>query len=262
MGILESKVAFVTGGGQGIGEGIAIELAKAGANVVVAQRNLDNAETVASKIRKLGRESIALQLDVTDIASIKNCAETVRENFSRIDILVNNAGIGQKAFELETSSEEFDLCYNVNLKSIWTQINEFLPYLKAHNEGKIINISSIEGRRGTKYQPAYSASKAAVISLTQSLSALLGSDNINVNAVCPGPVWTPQQENFQHLFNKDKAENPINEENFFKDYVEHIPLRRVATPQDIGCAVVFLASPQAKNITGQALNVDGGLFMN
>lgn len=261
---LENKVAFVTGGGQGIGRGIAHKLAKAGAKVVVVQRNLTKAEEVAAEINHGLGEAMALHLDVTDTTSIDACVQEALSHFSCIDILVNNAGVGQQSFALDTQPEEFDLCYDVNLKSIWAVVNAFLPHFKTHHTGKIINIASIEGRQGTAMQPAYSASKAAVISLTQSLASLLGPEGINVNTVCPGPVWTPQQENYQRLASQrgEIATDKVNEESFFQDFVDQIPLRRVASSEDIGDAVVFLASLQAKNITGQALNVDGGVFMN
>lgn len=261
---LENKVALVTGGGQGIGRGIALALAKAGARVIVAQRNFSKVKAVKAEIDGLGQEALALPLDVTDTASIHNCVEESHKHFRQIDILVNNAGVGQQSYAMATNRDEFNRCLDANFKSIWDMTTAFLSDLKENNGGKIINIASIEGRQGTAIQPAYSASKAAAISLTQSFAANLGPDGINVNAVCPGPVWTPQQENYQRLASQRGEIEPdkVNENDFFKEHVAKIPLRRVATPEDIGNAVVFLASSRAKNITGQALNVDGGIVMN
>ena len=248
MNDLNNKTALVTGGAQGIGRSIAVELAKAGANIVVADLNRDRAEVVVSEIKAVGRQAIAVQLDVTDTASIQSVLEESIKYFSRVDILVNNAGV---FFE---DGEQFDLNYEVNLKGVWQVTMAVKPHFIENKAGKIVNIASINGRRG--YQPstmAYNASKAAVINLTQSLATALGPENINVNAVCPGAIKTPMTE---------KARNDSDDPNWEGYAKEYTQLKRPVTPEDIACAVVFFASERAKNITGQALNVDGGHFMN
>ena len=261
---LNGRTALVTGGGQGIGRGIALELAKAGADLVVVQRDVKLAEAVATEVRRIGRKAIALPVDVTDETSVGECISAALAQFLRVDILVNNAGVAQDKFDAETDLATFDSCYAVNLRGSWCVARQLIPHFRKYRNGKIINIASIEGRRGTIEQPAYSSSKAALISITQSLAAILGPDNINVNAVCPGPVWTAQQEHYQRLAMKrgEIEERRLNENEFYKDYINSIPLRRVATTADIGLAVAFLASESARNITGQALNVDGGIMAN
>ena len=265
MGNLDNKTAFITGGAQGIGKGIVLALAKAGADIIIADLNADKAEAVVAEIKALGREGIAVRFDVTDENSIKNGVNAALNHFSRIHILVNNAGVFQKRkeTEIETTLEDFDLCYDVNLKGVWRVINALIPHFKTHHDGKIVNIASVAGRKGSAKFPAYNASKAAVINLTQSLACALGPHNINVNAICPGVIWTPMLEEVEgilgHTDNKDKINAKVH---FRNVYEQHTPLRRPQTPEDIGQAVTFLASSQAKNITGQALNVDGGLLMN
>jgi meso-butanediol dehydrogenase/(S,S)-butanediol dehydrogenase/diacetyl reductase len=264
VGDLGNKVALVTGGGQGIGRGIAIELARAGADVIVAQRHTKFAEAVAQEIAASGRKAIALPIDVCDESSVSECVESALLQFPRIDILVNNAGVAQENFYGETELATFDLCYEVNLRGAWCVVSRLIPHFRRYGSGKIINISSINGRVGDPQLPAYSASKAALISLTQSLAGILGPDNVNVNAVCPGPIWTAQQENHRRLAMRrgEIDATRVNSREFYKGFIDKIALRRVATPQDVGFAVVFLASENARSITGQALNVDCGMAMN
>lgn len=248
---LHNQVALITGSAQGIGRGIVMELAKVGANIVVADINKARAESVAVEVHALGSDALPLFMDVTDSESIDNCVEKALAHFSRIDILVNNAGVG---FEEKGLIEEFDVNYAVNLKGVWQVTSALIPHFKKNQKGKIINIASICGRKGVQPSTmAYNASKAAVINLTQSLAMSLGSDNINVNAICPGAVKTPQNEAAR------KKSNDPNWENYAQTYTQ---LKRPLTPEDMGMAVAFFASSQAKNITGQALNVDGGHFMN
>ncbi len=262
MGILFNKVAVITGGGQGIGVGIALQVASAGAEVIIAQRNVDNAEMVASEIKKLGGSAVVVPLDVTNSKSIKNCVQKSLCLFSQIDILINNAGVMQKKSGTDTSAEDFDICYEVNVKGLWGITSEFIPHFKGNGAGKIINISSVGGRRGWAETPAYGSSKAAVINLTQSLALALGPYNINANTICPGLVKTAMMTEVKNLFTKDDEYECKSEEVYLARAAERTPLKRLATPEDIGHAVVFLASDYAKSITGQSLNIDGGLFMS
>ena len=259
---LENNIAFVTGGAQGLGRGIAIELAKAGADIVIGDLNLKKAETVAAEIRELGRKSLALNLDVTDGTSINRAVDSALGQFPHIDIVVNNAGVVQKTVGDETTAEDFDFCYGVNLKAVWQMTQAIIPHFKSRHQGSIVNISSGAGRGGNSTVPAYSASKAGVINLTQSQAMVLAPFNINVNAVCPGLIWTPMWEQLEGMVSKTSRQDEINEQSAFKVGVKNTPLQRPVTAEDIGQAVVFLASPQAKNITGQSLNVDGGLIMS
>ena len=254
MQCLENKTAIVTGGGQGIGRGIALELAKAGANVVIADLNLSESEKVVSDIKALGKDAIALHVDITSTTSITECVQGAINHFSNIDILVNNAGVLAEKGDVSTTAEEFDLNYEVNLKGMWLVSKIVIPIFKDNNKGKIINIASGAARKGLAACPAYSAVKSGVISLTQSLASALGPYNINVNAICPGLVKTPLT---------DKGWDIANHPNSFNEYVTaHTALRRLTTPEDIAHAVVFFASSSSRNITGQTLNVNGGDVMN
>jgi len=239
-------------------------LARAGADVIVTQRHVKLAEAVAEEIAAAGRQAIALPIDVCDENSVSDCVKSALARFPRIDILVNNAGVAQENFYGETELATFDVCYEVNLRGAWCVASSLIPHFRRYRSGKIINISSINGRVGDPQLPAYSASKAALISMTQSLAGILAADNVTVNAVCPGPIWTAQQENHRRLAMRrgEIDEAHVNSRDFYKGFVDKIPLRRVATPQDVGFAVAFLASENARSITGQALNVDCGMVMN
>ena len=254
MQYLENKTAIVTGGAQGIGRGITLELAKAGANIIIADLNTETAQAVIEDARNVGRDAIAIPFDVTNKSIISDSIQIALDHFQQIDILVNNAGILTEQGFLDTTTEEFDLSYEVNLKGVWQVVNALVPHFKEHNSGKIVNIASGAARQGLAACPAYSAAKAGVISLTQSLASALGADNINVNAICPGLVKTPLTE---------KGWDVENNPGCFERYVEeHTALGRLVTPQDIGQAVVFLASSRARNITGQTLNVNSGDVMS
>ncbi|MCZ6636340.1 MAG: SDR family NAD(P)-dependent oxidoreductase [bacterium] len=263
MGILNQKTALITGGGRGIGRGIAFELAKEGADIVVADLNVENAQQTVDEVQTLGQKATSVKMDVTDEASVATGIETALSKHDRIDILVNNAGVVGNHTGAEVTLQDWDMCFNVNLKGIWIVTRALVDHFKANQNGKIINISSIAGRQGTPGMPAYSASKSGVISLTQSLAQELGPFNINVNAVCPGLLWTDIWRKLEVLYGGAKSEKEINQRNHFNQYIANrCPLGREQTPEDIGMAIAFLASDHARNITGQALNVDGGIKMN
>ena len=266
MNSLADKTALITGASQGIGKGIACELAIAGANIVITYfdnpTDHENAESTIAQIQSLGGNAIAVAADVTQETSIKQCVELTVSHFSGLDILINNAGVMQQTKGLHTPVEEFSRCHTININGTWRMAIACAPHLKACGEGRIINISSGAGRRGSADLPAYSASKAAMISLTQSLALALAPDNITVNTLCPGVIWTPMCQTFAGLMEGVDSENAVNKEKFIQDIKETIPLQRPQTAEDIGHAVVFFASSGAKNITGQALNIDGGINMN
>ena len=261
---MQGKVALVTGGSQGLGRAIALELVSLGANVVVA--DLKNALTndKLDKAGLLNDKVMAIPLDVTDTNSIEACIREAITRFSCIDILVNNAGVSQQSTWLETTLEDFDNSYNVNVKGIWSMTKAFVPHCRQNGGGKIINIASVAGRGGSPMMPAYNASKAAVINLTQSLARTLGADNINVNAVCPGLTRTPLVDDFlaRESHHSGHPDSTFTEEDFIQQVKESSPLSRMITPDDVAHAVAFLASGEAKNITGQALNVDCGSCMS
>jgi len=252
---LTGKTALVTGAARGIGRGIAVELARAGASVIVSDLKIQqDAQSVVAEIAALGHTAIALPLDVTDKESVTRCMREALGQFPRIDILVNNAGVFQRQLGLELGEGDFNSCLDVNLTGIWRTVQALVPHFKAQGGGKIINIASVGGRLGVDFAPAYCAAKAGVINLTQSLAAALGADRITVNTVCPGAVSTAMQEAIRTL--RMGASEPG------KGHPSPLPLAGPLTAQDIGYAVVFFASDLARHITGQALNVDCGELMN
>lgn len=248
---LTGQAAIITGAAQGIGLGIALELARAGSRVTIADRNLQKADIAAREIREMGHEAIAVALDVTDAETVDHCVEVSLKRFSRIDILVNNAGIHCEKIGQLSTDEHFKKCYDVNLVGAWRLTQALVPHFKTRGGGKIVNIASINGRKPWADTPAYSASKAALINLTQSLAINLGADGINVNVVCPGGVITPMADAFTQ-------DTQALQDEMIRSRV----LKRPLLPEDIGHAVVFFASDYAKNITGQALNVDCGYLMS
>jgi meso-butanediol dehydrogenase/(S,S)-butanediol dehydrogenase/diacetyl reductase len=263
MSQLDEKIAIVTGGGRGIGRGIGLALAQAGADVAIADVDLENAERTAKDVTAMGRQAIVTRMDVGDAQSAQSGVDDALTRFGKIDILVNNAGVVQDHVGGAVTGDDFDRCYQVNLKGIWNVTAALVPHFRERGAGKIVNIASIAGRRGDNGLAPYSASKAGAISLTQSFADALGPDNINVNAVCPGLLWTPMWEKLEGMFRGTTAPDVVGERAAFDGYLQtNCPLRREQTPEDIGHAVVFLVSEQARNITGQALNVDGGIEMN
>jgi NAD(P)-dependent dehydrogenase (short-subunit alcohol dehydrogenase family) len=248
---LQGQNALVTGGAQGIGRAIALELARAGCHVVIADRDLPRAQAAAEEMQTAGHGVIALPVDVTDARSIHECVQAAIARLQRIDILVNNAGIHCEKIGEVSTVEQFSRCLDVNLLGVWRMTQALVPHFKAFGTGRIVNVASINGRKPWVDTPGYSASKAGVINLTQSLAMQLGASNINVNAVCPGGVMTAMADAFIH----DHAA-------LEQEIIQSRILKRPLLPEDIGYAVVFLASAQARSITGQALNVDGGAVLS
>jgi NAD(P)-dependent dehydrogenase (short-subunit alcohol dehydrogenase family) len=249
--ILNNKTAFVTGGGQGIGRGIALKLAEAGADIVIAQRNQETAKNVVGEIQLMGRKATAMYIDVTDSRSVTRCIKMTLKTNNQIDILVNNSGIHSESISRISEISDFEKCFNVNLFGVWRVTKELLSHFIVCKTGKIINIASIDGRRPWAHAPAYSASKAALINLTQSTAQILGKYNINVNAICPGGIITNIASSYAN--DLDNIETTI---------IQERAIKRPITAEDIGNAAVFLASHQSKNITGQSLNIDCGALMN
>ncbi len=269
---LKDKVAVVTGAGGGLGEGICLCLAMAGAHVVTSDLRLDSAEKVAAKVRELGRRSLSVKTDVRIPDECDNLIDTSIKEMNKIDILVCNAGVSgfsnwddsDMSIGLESISEaDWNLAVDVNLKGVFLSNKAITPYFKKQRSGKIINISSNSGRIGSDWLPHYSATKAGVIVLTQGIALLLASYNVNVNTVCPGAIWTDMWEEGAKVLSRSYAPyRGMKPEEIFKKRIEQIPLGRAQTPEDIGNLVVFLASEESKEITGQAINVDGGTVLS
>lgn len=264
--LLKDRVAIVTGGATGIGRAIAAKMGEGGACVVIADMNAGAEQKAASELSASGIKAAAVATDVTDRAATDRMVRTTLDRFGKIDILVNNAGIaGAPGWNQRSEPTEDDWVktYQVNVLGTVNSANSVIPHMKTAKHGKIVNLSSIAGREGRPSLPHYSASKAAVISYTQSLANELARFNINVNAICPGLLWTPMWEQVGGRYARDNAAyKGLSPRQVFDAMIaERIPIGREQTPDDIGDAAVFLASEDARNITGQALNVDGGFFM-
>lgn len=254
---LTDKVAIVTGGARGIGRAICERYVAEGARVAVADINYEEASRVAEC---LGSGCLAIDLDVSRRDSIRAMASKMTAKFGRVDILVNNAGVFDMSPVLETSEESFDRIFSVNVKGLFFTLQAVAAIMvKSQRPGKIINLASEAGRRGEAMIAPYCASKAAVISITQSVALELIRKGIHVNAVSPGVVDTPMWDQVDALF--AKYENrPIGEKKRLVG--EAIPYGRMGLPVDHAGAAVFLASSDSDYIVGQTLNVDGGAVLN
>jgi 3-oxoacyl-[acyl-carrier protein] reductase len=242
---LKGKVAIVTGGGQGIGKAIATRLAQSGANVVVADVNLEQAAQTAQEMQALGVDAIAIKVDVSDRASVEAAIKQVLDRFERVDILVNNAGITRDALLLRMKPEDWDLVLTINLTGAFNCTQALLPKLIKQRSGRIINIASVMGLVGNPGQSNYSASKAGLIGFTRSAAKEVASRGITINAIAPGFIETAMT---QKLPEAARAE-----------MLKHVPLGVVGTPEDVANGVVFLASDMARYITGHVLVIDGGM---
>jgi 3-oxoacyl-[acyl-carrier protein] reductase len=247
MSILANQVAVVTGAGRGIGRAIALQLAASGADVVCVSRTLENSTEVADEVRATGRKGWAFAVDVADSKAVAAAAEQILKDAGRVDILVNNAGVTRDGLLMRMSEEDWDIVLNTNLKGAFSFTKAFSRSFVKQRSGRIINISSVIGLIGNAGQCNYAASKAALLGFTKSVARELASRNITVNAVAPGFVETDMTA---ALDNKTKAE-----------ISQKIPLNCLGKPEDIAVAVLFLASPAARYITGQVLAVDGGMVM-
>ena len=242
---LEGEVAVVTGGGRGLGEAICLALAREGADVAVCDINEIDGERVAHAIRQVGRKAVAIKADVSVEGQVKAMVAKTLEVLGTIDILVNNAGICYQGPVADMAVEIWDRVLDVNLKGTFLCSREVMPILKQKRTGRIITLGSVAGHVGGIAVGAnYSASKAGIMCLTKSLAKELAPFGINVNCVCPGPMDTEMTSSFPK-----------------EEMIQTIPLKKFGEPQDVADAVLFLASQQSKYITGETINVNGGLYM-
>lgn len=246
--LLEGKVAIVTGASRGIGREIALQMAKAGATVVVNYNgSVARAEEVLKEITEAGGKAVLMQCDVSDYAACEEFMKKVTDECGRIDILVNNAGITRDGLLMKMSEEDFDKVLDTNLKGTFHCIRFSSRQMLKQRSGRIINMSSVSGIAGNAGQANYSASKAGVIGLTKAAAKELASRHITVNAIAPGFITTEMTD---VLGDKVKEEA-----------LKQIPLGTFGKPEDIAHLAVFLASEQAEYITGQVIAVDGGMAM-
>ncbi|MCR9109095.1 L-iditol 2-dehydrogenase [Marivita sp. XM-24bin2] len=253
---LDGKIAIVTGGARGIGRAICEALAREGAKVAVADLLEDDARETAGAF---GDAGMAVKMDVTDLGSINQAVKEVADAWGGIDILVNNAGIFNMASLDKITMSDYRRQYDVNVGGTIFVSQVVAPFLKKRGGGSIINFASQAGRRGEANVTIYCSTKAAVISITQSLALELAPDNIRVNGIAPGvidtPMWDHVDAQFAEYENKPKGQKK-------REVGEAVPLGRMGDPIDVADPVVFLASDEARYVTAQTLNVDGGNWMS
>jgi len=257
---LHNLVAVVTGAGQGIGRASALALAGAGARVVAADIDGGKAQATADAIMASQRPALAVQADVGALGDIDRMVRQSVEAYGQIDILLNNAGVTRRADIMELTEADWDRIHRVNAKGVFFCLQRVAREMIPRRTGRIINIASIAGKgyAGTS-NAAYAASKGAVISLTRIAALQLAGYNINVNSVCPGVTRTALSD--ANLQVRAQQEG-VGIEEMERRRADLIPLKRANDPEDIAAMVVFLASPGARNITGQSFNVDGGLILD
>ena len=244
---LSNRVAIVTGSARGIGREIAIKLAEVGANIVVndIEPAAEALEATANEIKALGRQALAVTADVSNAADVARLVETAAKTCGRIDILVNNAGVTRDQLIMRMTDDEWDTVLNIDLKSAFLCTRAVLRHMLRARWGRIISIASVVGIIGNAGQANYASAKAGVIGLTRSIAKEVGSRGITANAIAPGFIETRMTE---QLDEKQREE-----------LLKHIPLASLGTPRDVAEAVAFLASEEARYITGHVLNVDGGM---
>lgn len=244
---LKGYNALITGSAQGIGMAIAFAMAKEGANINIADINIDNTEELVKKISSSGVKCITSKLDVSSQESVISAFEKLTDEFGSLDVLVNNAGITRDTLAMRMKEDEWDAVLDINLKGTFLCSKEAIKIMSKQRSGKIINISSVVAFIGNPGQINYSASKAGVVGLTKTLSKEYASRGIRVNAIAPGFIQTAMTDALSDKV-KEEMKNAI-------------PLKEFGTPEDVANAAVFLASKESDYMTGQVLHVNGGMYM-
>jgi 3-oxoacyl-[acyl-carrier protein] reductase len=244
---LKDKKAIVTGAGQGIGRSITLKLAQEGADVVIAESNPDTGTRTAKKVEAQGRKALFISVDVANQKQVQAMVEQVLKAWKGIDILVNNAGFDRPGHLLKVKEEDWDAVLGVHLKGTLNCIQAVAPHMIEKGYGKIVNLSSVWGKRGAVSEISYSSAKAGIIGLTKSVARELGRYQINVNAILPGLILTPTIAKMA-----EKYQNMI---------IENTPLRRIGQPEEVANVVAFLVSDEASFVTGAMVEVSGGWNM-
>lgn len=256
---LDGKIALIVGGGRGIGAGIAMSLAEAGADVLVADFDAELAGGTASEIEKLGRRSAAITVDVRDPASVQAMIATVERDFGKLDIAVNNAGIVSLGSVAELTVQQWDDLMTINLRGVFLCCQAELALMRKGGSGRIINTSSIAGKIGFPDLAHYTASKFGVIGFTNAFAKEVAREGITVNALCPGIVGTGMWRGDTGLSGRWAQEGESEEQSWERHQSALLPQGEAQTPEDMGQLAVFLAS--APHVTGQAMAVDGGFSL-
>lgn len=254
---LENRVALITGAAKGMGRDICLTLAREGAHLALAARDVPPLEKLKGEVEALGRRALVVPTDVRDEAAVERMVREVKETFGRIDILVNAAGV---TGPIETpvqdiNGEDFRFVLDANIVGTFLPTKHVLPVMIAQKYGKVLNISGTSGLRGYKYRAAYSSSKWALRGFTRTVALEVGPHNVNVNALHPGIVAGERMDKLCREKAKKRGWTP---EQVYDEYVNEMALRRVTTSEDIANAVLFLVSEDSRNMTGQSVTVDGG----
>ncbi len=244
---LNGQIALVTGGSQGIGRAAALALAELGADVAIMARSAEKCEAVAEEIRALGRRALAVPGDMSNPEEIKSVVERTASGLGPISILVNNAAITRDGLLLRMKRDDWNEVIDTNLTGVFLLIQQVLPMMTKARRGRIINLTSVVAQSGNVGQANYIAAKAGVIGLTKAVAREYGARNITVNAIAPGYIETPM--------------TAVLPEAVKQSMLDQIPLKRAGLDQDVASAVAFLASDEAGYITGQVINVNGGMYM-